>query len=150
MFFEEIGNELTRFTMNPENSNFEDMRGSRIKPNCFSAVKQSLMGLYDNHNVVKQLPDDILIELLQYLRFEELLGSVQYVNKKLHQLVNSPLLWKTLALTRTLPFHVKYRTIKCLAHRRIHGDTFQCISRLDGLNVLNKHCCFVAHCTSSI
>ena len=81
---------------------------------------------------INTLPTELLTLIFCYLRSEEILGKVQVVSKKWHQLVQSQYLWKRLEDINPLIFEHKYVKQKRLVERRSKGKIYIATNRLTG------------------
>lgn len=84
---------------------------------------------------LQSLPYDIHLFLGGYLHPNDILSSLQYVNKYWHKLCNDKRLWIKLNATQPLPIGIKFAKKVCIVERRSKGLIFKATSRLTGDDV---------------
>ncbi len=100
------------------------------KSNTIDAIEIEYPLTTTNSKEISSLPYEIYIEIFKFIAPEDLINTLQYVNKHWHQVANDKGLWTLLDSIQQLSVDTKYWKQRCLVERRSRGKIFRAVSRV--------------------
>lgn len=82
------------------------------------------------------LPCEVHLEILKFLHPQDIIKSIQYINKHWCKVSNDKRLWEVLEKSQKLSMDLKYIKQQCLVERRSKGKLFKAFCRLDEQTVM--------------
>ena len=100
------------------------------KSDSFGPLISEISSLVVSQMDISSLPYEVHLEILKFISPQEIITTIQYINKHWHKIANDTGLWKFLDETQKLSVDLKYLKQKCIIERRSRGKLFKAISRV--------------------